>query len=149
MANKRRGGENRSEPTRSGSKKVRYGVVGLGWFAQVSILPAFEFAEGMSHRLTIGGKTREKKFEKRDQIAPEILTFSECIMTGREPEPSGREGLADVRVIRALYKSAKTGRSVTLPPFEKRQRPGRKQEIRRPPGRPQELVHADPPSGEI
>ncbi|MEO8190794.1 MAG: Gfo/Idh/MocA family oxidoreductase [Acidobacteriota bacterium] len=121
----------------------------FGTKGHLRVEPAFEFAEGMSHRLTIGGKTREKKFEKRDQIAPEILTFSECIMTGREPEPSGREGLADVRVIRALYKSAKTGRSVTLPPFEKRQRPGRKQELLRPPGRPQELVHADAPSGEI
>jgi glucose-fructose oxidoreductase len=39
--------------------------------------------------------------------------FSECIRTGRDPRPDGREGLADVRIIRALYRSAKTGRPVS------------------------------------
>jgi len=32
--------------------------------------------------------------------------FSECVRAGKEPRPSGREGLADVRVIEALYRSA-------------------------------------------
>ena len=119
----------------------------FGTKGSLRVEPAFEFAEGMTHRVTIGGKVRRKKFEKRDQVAPEILAFSECVTTGREPEPSGREGLADVRVIRALYRSAATGRPVKLPPFEKRDRPGLEQEIRRPPGRQQKLVHADAPSG--
>ena len=38
---------------------------------------------------------------------PSCSYFSDCVLTGREPEPSGREGLADVRIIRALYRSAR------------------------------------------
>ena len=119
----------------------------FGTKGSLRVEPAFEFAEGMTHRVKIGEKTREKKFQKRDQVAPEILTFSECVTTGRDPEPSGREGLADVRVIRALYRSAKTGRSVKLPPFSKPVRPGLEQEIRRPPVGHQRLVEVDAPSG--
>ncbi len=120
----------------------------FGTKGSLRLEPAFEFAEGMTHRVKIGEKTREKKFQKRDQVAPEILTFSECVMTGRDPEPSGREGLADVRVIRALYRSAKTGRSVKLPPFSKPVRPGLEQEIHRPAVGRQKLVEVDAPSGE-
>ncbi|MEP6801954.1 MAG: Gfo/Idh/MocA family oxidoreductase [Acidobacteriota bacterium] len=119
----------------------------FGTKGRLRVEPAFEFAEGMSHEVKIGQKVRAKTFGKRDQIAPEILAFSECVTTGRAPEPSGREGLADVRVIRALYRSAETGRSVKLPPFEKRKRPGIDQEVRRPPVHESKLVHADAPSG--
>jgi glucose-fructose oxidoreductase len=102
--------------------------------------PAYEYAEALTHRLTIDGKTRERKFPKRDQFAPELLYFSGCIMTGEEPEPSGREGLADVRIIRALYQSADRGEPVRLPPFDKRDRPTLDQEIRRPAVQKPELV---------
>jgi len=56
------------------------------------------------------------------------------------------EGLADVRVIRALYESARTGRPMRLAPFEKRSRPSLEQEIRRPPTREPELVGVGKPS---
>lgn len=117
-----------------------------GTKGHLRVEPAFEFAEGMEYRLTIGEKTRVRKFGKSDQIAPEILSFSDGILRDREPEPSGREGLADVRVIRALYSSARTGRPVSLPPFERRRRPGIEQEIRRPPVGRTHLVGAKAPS---
>ncbi len=119
----------------------------FGTKGHLRVEPAFEFAEGMSHRVKIGERVREKTFQKRDQVAPEILSFSDCVTTGREPEPSGREGLADVRVIRALYRSAQTGRPVKLPHFEKRKHPGIEQEIRQPPLQKPKLVHAGAPSG--
>ena len=84
--------------------------------------------------MTIDGRTRERTFPKRDQFAPELISFSECILTGAAPEPSGWEGLADVRVIRALYRSADTGQPVSLAPFSKEDRPSLDQEIRRPAG---------------
>jgi hypothetical protein len=69
------------------------------------------------------------------------------VIEGKEPEPSGREGLADVRIIRALYRSAAEGRAVRLPPFEKRRRPSMKQVVRRPPvPRAPEVVAAEAPS---
>ena len=102
--------------------------------------PAYEYAEALSHRVTIGGTTRERTFPKRDQFAPELIYFSECIITGEEPEPSGWEGLADVRIIRALYESADRGGPVPLAPFDKRERPTLDQEIRRPTVRKPDLV---------
>ncbi len=124
----------------------RYTVFGTE--GSVRLEPAFEFAESMKMRVKIGEKEREKEFDKRDQIAPEIQYFSECILADREPEPNGREGLADVRVITALYESARTGRPIRLGPYEKRRRPTLEQERHAPPVGHQDLVHVDAPSGE-
>ena len=53
--------------------------------------PAYEYAEGLEYTLTIDGKTtNEDALGKRDQFAPELLYFSDCILNDREPEPSGR-----------------------------------------------------------
>ena len=108
--------------------------------------PAYEYAGELKQRVTINGRTRERTFPRRDQFAPELLAFSECILTGAAPEPSGWEGLADVRVIRALYRSADTGQPVTLEPFDKEDRPSLDQQIRRPPVRKPELVSTEAPS---
>jgi predicted dehydrogenase len=108
--------------------------------------PAYEYAEALKQRVTIKGRTRQRTFPKRDQFAPELIHFSECILTGASPEPSGLEGLADVRVVRALYRSADTGQPVTLEPFNKDERPSMGQEIRRPPVRKPQLVNTEAPS---
>jgi predicted dehydrogenase len=108
--------------------------------------PAYEYAGELTQKTTIDGRSRERTFAKRDQFAPELLHFSECIQTGATPEPSGYEGLADVRVIRALYRSADSGQPVTLEPFDKHDRASLDQEIRRPPVRKPELVNTEAPS---
>jgi predicted dehydrogenase len=108
--------------------------------------PAFEYAEALKQRVTINGRTLERSFPKRDQFAPELIAFSECVLTGASPEPSGWEGLADVRVIRALYRSADTGQPVTLEPFDKADRPSLDQEIRRPAVKKPELINTEAPS---
>jgi predicted dehydrogenase len=113
----------------------------------LAVEPAYEYAVALRHRLTLGGETRERRFARRDQFAPELLYFSDCILQNRQPEPGADEGLADVRVIRALYRSAETGRPVELPPFEKHERPSLEQEIRRPPVEKPEVIRATPPSG--
>ena len=122
-----------------------YQVVGTR--GDLRVEPAYEFAADLKHRLKLDGKTRERTFQKRDQFAPELVHFSDCILSGRDPEPSGREGLADVRVIRALYRSAETGKPVQLSLFERRRRPEPAQEMRRPPVKKPRLVHAASPSG--
>jgi glucose-fructose oxidoreductase len=122
-----------------------YRVVGTK--GSLSLTDAYEFADPKKMELTIGEKTTRKSFPKRDQVAAELVRFSECVIEGKEPEPSGREGLADVRIIRALYRSAAEGRAVRLPPFEKRRRPSMKQVVRRPPvPRAPEVVGAAAPS---
>lgn len=123
-----------------------YRVVGTK--GDLEVTSAYEFAEEMEHVLTIGDRKTRKRFPRRDQVAAELLRFSECVITGKEPEPSGREGLADVRIIRALYRSAREGRAVALPSFDKRRRPTLAQEARQPPVRKPRLVRATPPGRE-
>jgi Predicted dehydrogenases and related proteins len=107
---------------------------------------AFEIAEGKCHELKIQEKTQKASFSKRDQFAAELIYFSDCIVNNREPEPSGLEGLADVRVIQALYFSAQSGKSESLAVFDKRRGPGLELAVDRPPVRKQALVHAEAPS---
>jgi predicted dehydrogenase len=102
--------------------------------------PAYEYAEGLEYSLTIDGKTTRKTIGKRDQFAPELLYFSDCILKDREPEPSGEEGLQDVRIVEALYLSARSGRPVTIRRFVKTRRPTGRQRIVRPGVRKPQLI---------
>jgi glucose-fructose oxidoreductase len=102
--------------------------------------PAYEYAEGLGYKVTIEGKTRHVRSAKRDQFAPELLYFSDCILKNRAPEPSGEEGLQDVRIVEALYESAETGRAVQIPPYKPAKRPDLRQQIKRPAVREPELV---------
>ena len=115
-----------------------YEIVGTKGHLRVN--PAYEYAEGLGYELTVKGKTTRKRIGKRDQFAPELLYFSDCILKNREPEPSGEEGLQDVRIIEALYKSAETGASVPLPAFDRSKRPTGRQQITRPGLKKPELV---------
>jgi glucose-fructose oxidoreductase len=108
--------------------------------------PAYDFTQGLKLTITVNGKQRESVFPKSDQFAPELLYFSDCILNDREPEPSGKEGLADVRIIRAIYESIETGRPVPLQQSEIDVRPGIEQEIHRPALPEPELFHAHAPS---
>ena len=119
----------------------------VGTLGDVRLDPAYEIAETLMLFETINEKTKEHKYRRRDQFAPELLYFSQCILENKEPEPSGREGLADVRVIRALERSLEEGQPVKLSRFDKGPRPELAQEIRRPPVSMPELIHASPPSG--
>jgi glucose-fructose oxidoreductase len=94
--------------------------------------PAYEYAEGLAYTLTVDGKTTKKSTRKRDQFAPELLYFSDCILNDRDPEPSGHEGLQDVRIVQALYRSAQTRRPVAIRPFRKRTRLTSRQRTTRP-----------------
>jgi predicted dehydrogenase len=107
---------------------------------------AYEYASGHALTLETGDKPKTETFPKTDQMGAEIQYFSECLRKGRSPEPSGREGLADVRVVEALYRSARTGKPVKLPPFEKRVRPREAQAKRHPPVRKPKLLRVRPAS---
>jgi len=108
--------------------------------------PAYEMVEDLRSEITVEGRTRISTFKKRDQFGPELLYFSDCILQDKNPEPDGREGLADVRVITAILESARTGKPVSLTPIEKRQGPTIEQEMRRPPVEKPKLIHAESPS---
>ena len=79
------------------------------------------------------------------QFAPELVYFSDCVREDREPEPSGIEGLADLRVLEAIQESVRTGGAVRLAPFDKPERPDEAQEIVRPAVTPPPLVATEAP----
>jgi predicted dehydrogenase len=120
----------------------------VGTKGDLVVEPAYEYAVPLRHRLTVDGETAERRFAKRDQFAPELLYFSDCVLRGHDPEPSAEEGLADVRIIQALYRAAQTGRAVELAPYSRRERPSLEQEIRRPPIDKPQTVHVQSPRGD-
>ena len=159
--------------TRTGRREDRrtigYAVIGLGHIAQTAVLPAFEHARESSRLVAlVSGDPGKRKaladrlavpafrYEDLDDVlarddvdavyvAPELIEFSRCIVEGRDPEPDGREGLADVRIIEAALRSAREHRPVPLEPVERRRRPTAAQIRHRPSVKPPEPVHAGSP----
>lgn len=118
-----------------------YRVVGTS--GDLVMEPAYEYAEPLKRWLTVDGEVRKKTFRKRDQFAPELIRFSEAVLSGTEPEPSGYEGLADVRIVEALLQSAREGRTIRLSPTENvRPYPDVSQELHRPAIAKPEEIHA-------
>jgi predicted dehydrogenase len=112
----------------------------VGTKGQLRLENAYEYQGELKCVTTIDGKKTEKTFEPGDQFAPELIYFSDCIIHDREPEPSGKEGLADVRVINAIYESAEIRRAVRIEPVPKKRRPDETMQIKRPPVRKPELI---------
>jgi predicted dehydrogenase len=96
-----------------------YQVVGTTGDLRLEL--AYSTQGPIKHILTIDGNRQERSFEAHNQVAPEFVYFSDCIMQDREPEPSGTEGLTDVQIIRALDKSIETGGFVQLDEVNLRQ----------------------------
>jgi predicted dehydrogenase len=125
----------------------RYTLVGDE--GSLTLDPAYEYAGEIRHRLMVGDKKKQRTFPKRDQFAAELVYFSDCILRDKEPEPSGLEGLADVRIVNAIYESARTGKAVRIEPIEAKPRPSMAQEIHRPPiNTPPKPIDAASPEGE-
>ena len=104
----------------------------VGTKGTLTMDPAYEYAEGLAYETNAGGRTHRRKLAKSDQFAPELLYFSDCILNNRDPEPSGEEGLIDVRIIEGMLRSAASGRSVRLKIQQRKRRPTLQQEIRSP-----------------
>jgi Oxidoreductase family, C-terminal alpha/beta domain len=90
--------------------------------------------------VSIDGEKRTKHVGKRGQFAPELLYFADCILNDTQPEPSGEEGLQDVRLVEALYESARKQRPIRIRPFQKPVRPTSRQRISRPGVKKPELI---------
>ncbi len=121
----------------------------VGDAGTLTLDPAYEYAGAIKHQLVIGDKTSRRTFPKRDQFAGELVYFSDCILQNKEPEPSGLEGLADVRIVNAIYESVRTSKPVRIEPIESKPRPSLAQEIYRPPTmKPPKPIDAASPEGE-
>ena len=69
----------------------------VGTKGQLRLENAYEYQGELKCVTTIGSKRTAKTFKPGDQFAPELIYFSDCIIRDLAPEPSGNEGLADVR----------------------------------------------------
>ena len=122
-----------------------YTLVGTDGF--LTLDNAYEYAaDEMTLHVTGPHGEKTRRFPKRDQIAAEVAYFARCIRDDEDPEPSGWEGLADVRIIQALQQSARFGRAVPIEPIPRRKRPDLGQEIRIDPHDIPPLVDVDAPS---
>jgi predicted dehydrogenase len=124
--------------------RAHYQVVGTDGYLMLD--NAYEYAAEM--KLTVHGTHGEKTrtFTKRDQIAAEIEYFARCIRDDTDPEPSGWEGLADVRIIQAISAAARFGRSVPIEPIPRPVRPDLGQVIEIAAHEPPPLVDVEQPS---
>jgi predicted dehydrogenase len=120
----------------------------VGEKGRVRLDPAYDYAVPLKLVTEIEGKKpREKTFAKRDQVAAERVMFARAVREGRDPEPSGREGLADLRVLDAITRAIESRRvesvgSGSEPAVE---HPNKNQRIERPPHGMPDLVHARSP----
>jgi glucose-fructose oxidoreductase len=119
----------------------------LGKKGEIFMDNAYGYAKDIEQIVTINGKEKKKVYKKRDQFAPELMYFSDCISKNQEPEPNGLEGLADIRVIEAILQSVDMGAAVNVEPIRKKTRPGLRQEIHAPAvEEPTDLVNVEAPS---
>jgi len=119
----------------------------VGTTGALRVDPAYSHASTLRYELVSGGKPKAKRtFRKRDQIAPEISYFSSCILEHNTPEPSGLEGLADVRILRAIEESARRGERILLEPVANSRYPELSQEDHAPAHGKPRLVKSQEPS---
>jgi glucose-fructose oxidoreductase len=118
----------------------------VGTRGDVYLDDAYEYVGGKEMWITIDDRTRQKSFPPVDQFAAELEYFADCIQNGQDPEPDGLEGWMDVRIIEAIYQSARAGRPVSIEPLPRRARPDASQRYEKPPVKEPDLVRVESPS---
>ena len=96
-----------------GSAHNRYRIVGTGGWLDAEPATAYR---GNSLKLWKDGQTAAHPAPDlaTNQFSGMLDHLSQCVMTGSEPIVAGEEGLLDMRIIEAIYASAREGRTVTL-----------------------------------
>jgi len=82
-----------------------------GW---ACLSPAFAFEDGRRLTGKIGSQWFGEEFKAIDEFALELDAFAASIRENRKPEPDGEQGMRDIAIIDAIYRSAKTRRPVAI-----------------------------------
>lgn len=101
----------------------------VGTKGRLRLEKAYGYNNTMTLKTYEPGKVNIKKFSKRDQFAAELVYFSECIQKKKKPEPSGEEGLIDVKIIEALLLSMDLRAPIKLDEIHQKVRPSQQQKI--------------------
>jgi glucose-fructose oxidoreductase len=127
------------------SESARYDVVGTE--GSLRLEPAYHHSGDLAMQLRVGKRTSRRTFKPHDQVAAELDYFTECVRTDTRPEPSGHEGLMDIRILTAIQQSIATARPIAIEPIDGDPRPQPTQERNfAPPGDDAPLVHVEAPS---
>jgi predicted dehydrogenase len=97
-------------------------LVAVGPKGSVMLDPAYMFGQSIQQTLAVGQDKKKKTFKNTDHFGGEMKYFSDCILSGTDPEPDGEEGYADVRVLEGVLAALKSGGAVQLPPFTRTKR---------------------------
>jgi predicted dehydrogenase len=99
----------------------------------VQMDPAYTYREPLVVKLDAPNASRVRRYGVRDQFAAELDHFVERIRSRRKVEPSAREGEADVIILDAIDRAAKTGRRIRLRGIPRDLLPTRRQAKSHPP----------------
>jgi len=89
-----------------------YGTAGFG-----QVFPSFlriPNADRSSVQTIESGLPPVEARDKRDKFVTQMAHFLDCIREGRQPTPDGEQGLVNMRVIDAAYRSAEIGQVVLV-----------------------------------
>jgi predicted dehydrogenase len=90
-----------------GAEIDMYRVVGTE--GEITLDPGFRLDIATKIRISKGSEVTEQTFPQIDHFGAQTAYFADCIQTGTRPKADGEEGLADVRVLRAIERAAETG----------------------------------------
>src|SRR5262245_38535002 len=93
----------------AGQNRIR--VIGTKGWAELE--PATSYT-GLRMRVKKGSAIEERDIPRRDHFALEMDHMSECVMNNKEPSTPGEEGLRDLRIMTAIYESARIGKTIRL-----------------------------------
>jgi predicted dehydrogenase len=82
-----------------------------GW---AELAPAFAFEEERRMSGKIASKWFTKKYAPLDEFALELDYFARCVRKNKKPEPDGEQGLRDMIIMEAIYRSAQEGCPVKI-----------------------------------
>lgn len=95
-------------------------VLLMGERGRIELEPATRYD---GNRMWTGSDGREQAVTPpalgKTQFAGQLDHLVECIRSGREPIVSGEEGLRDMRIVEAIYHSAREGRTIRLAPAKR------------------------------
>ncbi|HZL79096.1 MAG TPA: Gfo/Idh/MocA family oxidoreductase, partial [Candidatus Limnocylindrales bacterium] len=98
------------------SGNTTYGFDGNNFFTAQAEHGSFGLEPAYNYHGIQGTRSDGKTIELPDmnQFAAEMDDFAQCILENRPTRVPGEEGLRDVKVMMAIYESARTGKAVNL-----------------------------------
>ena len=95
----------------------------VGTEGEIVVDPGFRYETPVRMSLRNSHEEMVKMFPSIDHFGAQVAYFSDCILTNQDIGPDGHEGLADVRIMRAIEAAAKSGRTQMIQMPRKRYRP--------------------------